>query len=89
MVRASAKNYKFTGVVVDPESYDAVLDELGEDDSLLSLETRESLAVSAFNYTAQYEAAPKFDLISMRTNRVQDRLLVVKFFLSPPAPEHY
>lgn len=57
MVRASAKNYKFTGIVVSPESYDAVLEELAEDDCTLGLETRESLAVDAFNYTAQYEAA--------------------------------
>lgn len=57
MVRASAKNFNFTAVVVSPESYDAVLEELAEDSCTLGLETRESLAVDAFNYTAQYEAA--------------------------------
>jgi phosphoribosylaminoimidazolecarboxamide formyltransferase/IMP cyclohydrolase len=57
MVRASAKNYAFTAIVVSPESYDAVLEELSEDDCQLGLETRESLAVDAFNYTARYEAA--------------------------------
>jgi phosphoribosylaminoimidazolecarboxamide formyltransferase/IMP cyclohydrolase len=57
MVRAAAKNYRFSAVVVAPESYDAVLEELGDSDGMLSLETRESLATDAFNYTARYEAA--------------------------------
>jgi phosphoribosylaminoimidazolecarboxamide formyltransferase/IMP cyclohydrolase len=44
-------------VVVSPESYDAVLDELRESDGLLSERTRESLATEAFGYTARYDAA--------------------------------
>ncbi len=57
MIRAAAKNFRFSGVVAMPESYDAVLEELAENDCMLSLETRESLATDAFNYTARYEAA--------------------------------
>ncbi|MFT4050417.1 MAG: bifunctional phosphoribosylaminoimidazolecarboxamide formyltransferase/IMP cyclohydrolase [Solirubrobacterales bacterium] len=74
MVRASAKNYKFTAIVVSPESYDAVLDELGEEDCTLSLETRESLAVDAFNYTAQYEAAIS-RWFNERTGNVPDQFV--------------
>ena len=44
MIRASAKNHAFTVVLVRPESYDAVLEELREGDGLLSLPTREWLA---------------------------------------------
>jgi phosphoribosylaminoimidazolecarboxamide formyltransferase/IMP cyclohydrolase len=57
MIRAAAKNHEFAAVVVRPESYDAVLDELREEERRLSLATRESLAGEAFAYTARYDAA--------------------------------
>jgi phosphoribosylaminoimidazolecarboxamide formyltransferase / IMP cyclohydrolase len=57
MIRAAAKNHEFAAVVVRPESYDAVLDELREDERRLSLPTRESLAGEAFAYTARYDTA--------------------------------
>jgi phosphoribosylaminoimidazolecarboxamide formyltransferase/IMP cyclohydrolase len=57
MIRAAAKNHAFAAVVVKPESYDAVLDELREADGLLSLPTREALAAEAFSYTARYDIA--------------------------------
>jgi phosphoribosylaminoimidazolecarboxamide formyltransferase / IMP cyclohydrolase len=57
MIRATAKNHAFTIVVVRPESYDAVLEELRESDGLLSLPTREWLAAEAFSYTARYDTA--------------------------------
>jgi phosphoribosylaminoimidazolecarboxamide formyltransferase/IMP cyclohydrolase len=57
LIRAAAKNYPFAAVVVGPESYDAVLDELQESDRRLSLRTRQSLAMEAFAYTARYDAA--------------------------------
>jgi phosphoribosylaminoimidazolecarboxamide formyltransferase/IMP cyclohydrolase len=57
MIRAAAKNFRFSAVVVEPESYDAVLQELADLDSHLSLATRESLATEAFSYTARYDSA--------------------------------
>src|SRR5829696_2017090 len=57
MIRAAAKNFAFTGVVVKPESYDAVLQELRDTDGQLSLATRENLAAEAFAYTARYDTA--------------------------------
>ena len=57
MIRAAAKNFGFSAVVVKPESYDAILQELDESDGRLSLSTRESLAVEAFTYTARYDTA--------------------------------
>ena len=57
MIRASAKNHAFTVVVVRPESYDAVLEELREGEGTLSLSTREWLAAEAFTYTARYDTA--------------------------------
>ncbi|MBA2505468.1 MAG: bifunctional phosphoribosylaminoimidazolecarboxamide formyltransferase/IMP cyclohydrolase [Thermoleophilaceae bacterium] len=57
LIRASAKNHAFAAVVVKPESYDAVLEELREADGRLSESTREALAMAAFSYTARYDAA--------------------------------
>jgi phosphoribosylaminoimidazolecarboxamide formyltransferase/IMP cyclohydrolase len=57
MIRAAAKNHAYAAVVVRPESYDAVLDELRESESRLSMSTRESLAAEAFAYTARYDTA--------------------------------
>src|SRR3954468_16245423 len=57
MIRAAAKNFNFSAVVVEPESYDAVLQELSESDGHLSLATRRSLAVEAFATSARYDSA--------------------------------
>jgi phosphoribosylaminoimidazolecarboxamide formyltransferase/IMP cyclohydrolase len=57
LIRAAAKNHAYAAVVVSPESYDAVLNELGESDGRLSPRTRESLAMEAFSYTARYDTA--------------------------------
>jgi phosphoribosylaminoimidazolecarboxamide formyltransferase/IMP cyclohydrolase len=57
LIRAAAKNHAFVGVVVRPESYDAVIEELAESGGLLSAQTRETLATEAFGATARYDAA--------------------------------
>lgn len=57
MIRAAAKNHRHVAVVVQPESYDAVLAELEENGGELSAETRRWLANEAFAYTARYDAA--------------------------------
>jgi len=57
LIRAAAKNFPFSAVVVRPESYDAVLDELRRADGRVSEPTREALAMEAFGYTARYDAA--------------------------------
>ncbi len=57
MIRAAAKNHEGVAVVVKPESYDAVLAELEENDGELSAATRHWLANEAFAQTARYDAA--------------------------------
>jgi phosphoribosylaminoimidazolecarboxamide formyltransferase/IMP cyclohydrolase len=57
MIRAAAKNHAYTAVVVSPESYDAVLEELRSADGVLSMPTREHLAAEAFALTARYDTA--------------------------------
>ncbi|MFB5085510.1 bifunctional phosphoribosylaminoimidazolecarboxamide formyltransferase/IMP cyclohydrolase [Symbiobacterium thermophilum] len=56
MVRAAAKNYQDVGVVVNPARYPAVLAELRETGDL-SLPTRFSLMLEAFQHTAAYDGA--------------------------------
>ena len=53
MVRAAAKNFPSVWVVVDPNDYADVLEQLGSD----NLAFRETLARKAFTHTAQYDAA--------------------------------
>ena len=57
LIRAAAKNHAHVGVVVRPESYDAVIEELSETGGSISAQTRESLATEAFGATARYDAA--------------------------------
>jgi phosphoribosylaminoimidazolecarboxamide formyltransferase / IMP cyclohydrolase len=56
MVRAAAKNHAFVGIVVDPEDYGAVLDEIRKEGALGDA-TRRRLARKAFALTASYDAA--------------------------------
>ncbi len=56
MVRAAAKNHASVTVVVDPADYPALLAEI-EADGDIGGETRFSLAIKAFEHTAQYDGA--------------------------------
>ena len=56
MLRAAAKNYEFTGVIIDAADYPAVLKELRDNGNRLSLETRFRLAQKVFSHTANYDA---------------------------------
>ncbi|MGI8425645.1 MAG: bifunctional phosphoribosylaminoimidazolecarboxamide formyltransferase/IMP cyclohydrolase [Actinomycetota bacterium] len=55
MVRAAAKNFQWVGVVVNPDRYPAILEEMGSRAGSLSDETRASLAAEAFAHTASYD----------------------------------
>jgi phosphoribosylaminoimidazolecarboxamide formyltransferase / IMP cyclohydrolase len=57
MIRAAAKNSEFACVVVDPDDYAAVLEELRTSDCRLALDTRTRLAWKAYACTARYDAA--------------------------------
>jgi phosphoribosylaminoimidazolecarboxamide formyltransferase / IMP cyclohydrolase len=57
MIRAAAKNAPFSAVVVDPEDYERLLEELRSSEGRLSLDTRKGLAAKAFACTARYDAA--------------------------------
>ena len=55
-VRAAAKNFNRVTVVVDPNDYPLVMDEIARNGNT-SLETRHWLASKAFDYTFHYDAA--------------------------------
>jgi phosphoribosylaminoimidazolecarboxamide formyltransferase/IMP cyclohydrolase len=57
MIRAAAKNHNAVAVVVEPEAYDAVLEELRGAGCEISTETRQWLANQAFAHTASYDVA--------------------------------
>ena len=54
MVRSSAKNYKDVTIIVDPENYGKVLEEIKN--GSVSLETRKRLSRDAFAHTARYDS---------------------------------
>lgn len=55
MLRAAAKNYRDVVVIVDPEDYVKVIQEI-EESGDVSLDTRFYLAFKVFNHTAAYDA---------------------------------
>ena len=57
LIRAAAKNHASVTVVVDPEDYARVLDEMGAHCGATSLPMRTHLAAKAFARTAAYDAA--------------------------------
>lgn len=54
MIRSAAKNMGWVGVIVDPEDYSTVLEELKTEGGL-TFATRKRLSAKAFGHTAQYD----------------------------------
>jgi phosphoribosylaminoimidazolecarboxamide formyltransferase/IMP cyclohydrolase len=57
MIRSAAKNYHTVSIVVDPEDYAGVVNELAINSAETSLAMRFALAQKAFAHTASYDAA--------------------------------
>jgi phosphoribosylaminoimidazolecarboxamide formyltransferase / IMP cyclohydrolase len=56
LIRAAAKNHSFVTVVIDPEDYPRVAEEMQQNSGAVSLETRVQLALKAFQFTSYYDA---------------------------------
>lgn len=56
MLRSAAKNYKYVAVIVDPDDYERVLNEMRSSKCRLSDETRAELAQKVFERTASYDS---------------------------------
>lgn len=57
MIRAAAKNHDAVAVVVDPDDYERVLGEMGDNNGATSLALRRALAAKAYARTAAYDGA--------------------------------
>ncbi|MEX0619515.1 MAG: bifunctional phosphoribosylaminoimidazolecarboxamide formyltransferase/IMP cyclohydrolase [Pseudohongiellaceae bacterium] len=57
MLRSAAKNHGDVTVVVDPDDYELIVDQLRNNDCAVGYATRFDLAVKAFEHTAGYDAA--------------------------------
>jgi phosphoribosylaminoimidazolecarboxamide formyltransferase / IMP cyclohydrolase len=68
LLRASAKNHRFVTVIVEPEDYGTVAEELKRTGGSVSEETNFRLAKKVFRLTHQYDGA-----ISSYLDRVPDR----------------
>lgn len=77
MVRAAAKNYRHTAVVVNPYRYGVLLEEMREHDGSITAQTRFELASEAFAHTAQYDAmiASYFDNLNPKRD-LPERLVI-------------
>lgn len=56
LIRAAAKNHAFVTVVIDPQDYARVAEEMQQNNGAVSLETRVQLALKAFQFTSYYDA---------------------------------
>jgi len=74
MVRATAKNHAYVSVIVDPEDYQRVLQELRDNDGIVTDATRFDLAVKAFEHTASYDGMIANYLGRIRADGAMDQL---------------
>jgi phosphoribosylaminoimidazolecarboxamide formyltransferase/IMP cyclohydrolase len=56
MIRSAAKNHASVTVVVDPDDYAAIAEELAANDGQTTLETRKRLAAKAYAHTGRYDS---------------------------------
>jgi phosphoribosylaminoimidazolecarboxamide formyltransferase/IMP cyclohydrolase len=74
MVRATAKNHAYVSVIVDPEDYQRVLQELQDNEGVVSDATRFDLAVKAFEHTSNYDGMIANYLGRIRADGTMDEL---------------
>jgi phosphoribosylaminoimidazolecarboxamide formyltransferase/IMP cyclohydrolase len=55
MLRSAAKNYRSVTVVVDPDDYDDVLENMRDNDGATTLKLRERLGIKVFVNTSRYD----------------------------------
>jgi len=74
MVRAAAKNYQHVVVIVKPENYTLVLEELRKGE--VSQEMRLKLALEAFSHTAAYDSMIAAYLSSLNNSYFNDNFIL-------------
>ncbi len=56
MIRSAAKNHESVAVIVNPDRYATIAEELESSQGSLSLESKKNLALEAFEHTAYYDS---------------------------------
>lgn len=56
MIRSGSKNYQSVAVIVNPARYQDILAEMDQNEGQISESTLQTLAVEAFDHTAEYDA---------------------------------
>lgn len=79
MVRAAAKNYRHTTVVVNPYRYGILMEEMREHNGSVSTQMRFELAGEAFAHTAQYDALVASYLENLNPKRNLPERFVVSY----------
>ncbi|MBA3323271.1 MAG: bifunctional phosphoribosylaminoimidazolecarboxamide formyltransferase/IMP cyclohydrolase, partial [Pyrinomonadaceae bacterium] len=74
MIRSAAKNFQDVAVVVAPEMYEALAEELSELSGSLPLSTRQQLALAAFGRTSEYDRAVALYLAGEIINEAGEEL---------------
>jgi len=74
MVRATAKNHAYVSIIVEPADYQRVLQELSDNNGVVSDATRFDLAVKAFEHTANYDGMIANYLGRVRADGSMDQL---------------
>jgi phosphoribosylaminoimidazolecarboxamide formyltransferase/IMP cyclohydrolase len=73
MIRSAAKNARDVAVVVSPEQYAQLIEELNQNNGALSLDTRNTLAQKAFEHTARYDIIVS-SYLAGSSNALPDRI---------------
>jgi phosphoribosylaminoimidazolecarboxamide formyltransferase/IMP cyclohydrolase len=68
MVRAAAKNHRHTVVVVNPDRYQSLTEEMARNNGAISFPTRFELAREAFQHTAAYDTMIASYFSGLRSN---------------------
>jgi len=56
LIRAAAKNFKDVIVVIDPDDYKSIIDEMDQEGNIINIIKRRELATKAFGYTMGYDS---------------------------------
>ena len=74
MLRSAAKNNKHVGVVVDPDDYPLIIEEMKLNNGSISQERRSLLAAKAFGHTANYDTVISDYLSSLEDDDFPNRM---------------
>jgi len=84
MVRAAAKNYKHTAVIVNPDRYVSLIEELQKNNGSVSSHTRFELAREAFQHTATYDTIVASYFTGLQSGQILPDVLTVSMRKAVP-----